>query len=115
MQVIDRLPAIAAAIDDDAVATVELELFGQIADHQPHVSDQILILIGERGDRLDRALGDDQNMRGRLAGDVVKGEALVIFKDDLGRDFFVDDPLKDGFLGHGNRRRVYLLFEGVAS
>ena len=30
---IDRLAPVATAIDNDAVTAIELELFGQIADH----------------------------------------------------------------------------------
>ena len=59
------------------------------------------VVIGNRGDGLDRALGNDEHVRRRLAGDVVEGEALIIFEDDFRWNFFVDDSLKDRFLGHG--------------
>ena len=57
MQVIHRLAAVAAAVNHDAVTAVEFELFCQVADHEPDVGDQVRVVIGDRGDRFDRALG----------------------------------------------------------
>ena len=66
MQMIDRLPAVPAAIHHDAVTAIELQLLRQVANHQPHVGDQIGIVVGNRRDRHDRLLRDDEHMRRRL-------------------------------------------------
>jgi hypothetical protein len=97
---IDALPAVGTAVDDDPVAAVELELLRQIANHEPHVRDQVRVIIRNRREGCDRPLGNHEHVRRRLGRDVVKRQALVIFEDDFGRYLFVDDPLKNRFLGH---------------
>ncbi len=58
-------------------------LFCQVADHEPDVGNQVRVVIGDCGDRFDRAIGNHRRMRRHLSGDVVEGRALVIFEDDL--------------------------------
>jgi hypothetical protein len=64
VQVVDGLAAIPAAVHDDAIAALQLLLFREVANHEPHVSQQLLIAVIERCDGRDRALGDyeDVNM-----------------------------------------------------
>lgn len=101
MQMIDRLPAVSAAIYNDPITSFELELFRQIANYQPHVCNQFGIFVSNCCNRCDRPLGDDEHMSRGLRRHVVKCQAAIIFVGDLGRNFFIDDSLKDCFFGHG--------------
>jgi hypothetical protein len=95
MEMIDRLAAVSAIVDDDAVAAAQVQLFGQVADHQQQVRQQVGILIADRLERGDLFFGNDEDVRGCLRRHVVEGEAAIVFVDDFGRNFFVDDPLED--------------------
>src|SRR5947199_9957987 len=103
MQMIDRLPAVPAAVHDNAITAVELQLLREVADHQPKMADQLGILIGDRGQRGDRLFRNYEDVRRRLWRNIVKRKATIIFVRDLRRDLFVDDALENGFVGHGLR------------
>ena len=101
MQVIDRLPRVFAAVDYHAIASLdEAQLSGHIADGQQEVAHQSSVLIDQGFDRCDRLLGDQKHMDGCLRVDVVKGQAAIVFVDDLGWNFVIDDSLKDRFFSH---------------
>ena len=61
-------------------------------------------LVFDRGlvHALDRFAGNDKDVDGRLRVGITKGDALVVFVDDSGGDFAVDDFGEDG-VGHGSR------------
>lgn len=100
MQVVDRLSAIAATIGDNSISTIQLQVLRQIANHEPRVTHELCVFVGQGSDRSYRPLGNDQHMRGRLRRNIVKGQATIILINDLCRDFFVNNALKDRFLGH---------------
>ena len=70
---IDGLPTIFAAIDDNAVAVVcELQVARQVADCQPQMPQQSGVVIGEVIDRLNWFFGNNQDMRWRLWRNIMR-------------------------------------------
>jgi hypothetical protein len=57
----------------------------------------VVVADGIGGD--DFLFRDDEHVDRRLRRDVAKGEAFVVFIDDVGGDLAVDDSLEDG--AHG--------------
>ena len=98
VQMVDRLAAVAAAIDHHAIAAAELQFAGQIADHQPQMWPTSSASPSARSssDAIS-FFGNHQHVRRRLRRDVAKRQAAVVLVDDLGRDFLVDDLLENGF------------------
>ena len=107
VQVIDRLAAVSAAVDDGAISVRQTELLGHFLRRQQQVAEQGLIVRLSSSEVGNLLLGDHQHMRRSLRRDVVKRQTQLVFMDDLGWDFFVDDPLKDG-----RHRRLGSLFVG---
>src|SRR5262245_38821194 len=76
MQVVDRLPAVAAAVHYPAVAVVsEAQLARQIADDLPHVADERRVGVGYVVERRDLLLGNQQHVRRRLRSNVAERQA----------------------------------------
>ena len=95
VQVIDRLAAVSAAVDDGAISVRQTELLGDFLCCEQQVSEQRLIRVLSRREIGQLLFRDHQHMRRSLRRDVMKRQAKIVFMDDLGWDFFVDDPLKD--------------------
>lgn len=95
VQVKHSLTTVIAGVDDGAVAIVQAQLSGDNGDHLQQMSAEFGVGGGEFSQRGDGLFGNEQNMHGRLWTDVVEGHAVLIFVDDAGRDFAVDDFLED--------------------
>jgi hypothetical protein len=95
-----RLPAAILAIDDEPIAIVQLELFGQLGSNQVQMSKEIAIRIGDIGVRRNHLAGDDEHVHRRLRVDIVKGDAKVVLISNLGRDLLFRDLQKDVVLEH---------------
>jgi hypothetical protein len=81
----------AAAVDYRTVAIEEIALTGDLRRDQMKFAKDDLILadsIAQRCEVLPRA---NENVRGRLRTDVFKGENLVVFVNDLGRNLLAPD------------------------
>ena len=100
MQVVNRLTAVSAAIDDHTVTTAKVLFAGDIANHEPEMAEQIGVRVFDLGNRRDWLLGNHQDVRWCLRCNVMKGQASIVFVDDLCGDFLIDDPLEDSFVGH---------------
>ena len=97
MQVVDRLPRIAAAIDHHSVSPLtEIQLASDIANRRPKMRDQFVVGLVEGIDRDDGLLGNHQNMCWRLWIHIPKRQAEIILVDNIRRNFPIDDPLKNG-------------------
>jgi len=88
--VVDRLAAVAAAVDHQPIAVGQAERTGQLRRHQHQMAEEVGVIVHDVGQRRNRPLRDHQHVDGRLRGDVVEGEAAVIVVDDSGRDFSAD-------------------------
>lgn len=79
-----------------AVVHVEAEilqpfLFGNPACHQQQVAKQALVALFGIRQLGDGLLGDYQEVGGRLGVNIPEGQALVVFKDDIGGNLAIDD------------------------
>src|SRR5580704_6963589 len=72
MQVIDRLPAVAATVDDDTIAVGQTKLGSQLLRDEQQVPEQRGVWLLSIRQGRDFAFGDDQDVRGRLRVDVTK-------------------------------------------
>jgi hypothetical protein len=105
MEVRDRLTAVGAVVDDEAeafVGGVHAELGGDGTGGEEEVAEEFLVIRRGFADARDGFLGDDENVDGGLRIDVFEGEAKLVFVDNIGGDFAVDDLLEDA---HGNGAR----------
>jgi hypothetical protein len=91
----DGLASIASDVHDNAVPILEAEFLCEVADRQEQLTQEGAIVVTGMGDRLDLLFRDDQDMDGRLGIDVVECQNLVVFIDDAGRDFFIDDAFEE--------------------
>jgi hypothetical protein len=99
MQVEDGLPCIGAVIHDQAAlpGAVFTGEFGAEADH---FADERVVFPGKRGRAAEVFFGDDQEMGGRLGGDIPEGEDVIILIDFLSGNFTVDDFTENTGAGH---------------
>ena len=95
MQVIDRLPAVGAGVDDGAEAVRQPELFGHDPGDNKEMPQQRGITIRRVGQRSNRSLGNDQDVRGGLSVKVTKGECQFVFVDNVRRNLSINDLLKN--------------------
>ena len=85
MQVIDRLAAVVARVDDDAVAVRESCFAGDLCGDGQQMPQQALVAaagVRERGDVLARK---DQQVGRRLGADVREGVGRVVLVNQLSR------------------------------
>ena len=99
MEVGDGFAGEGAVVDDEAEAFGEAELFRHEVGDVEEVAKHGFIGGGGFGDARDGALGDDEEVDGRLGLDVVEDDTEVVFVFEVGGDLAVDDALEDGFHG----------------
>lgn len=97
VQMRDGFATIGPIINDDAEAGITKAFFpGQGLRDKEQVAKQRLIGRRAEADTRDHLLWYDEEMDRGLRVDVMKGQALVVLMDNLGRDFAGDDLLKNG-------------------
>lgn len=96
MQMENRLATVHTSVDDRPVAAVQPQCRSDSWYHQHHVSTQRCIFGSQFIQRNHGLLWDEQHMDGGLRVHITKGQAKIVFVNDAGRDFLVDDLLKDG-------------------
>ncbi len=95
---INRLPAIPAAVDDHAVAGRQMLLCSYQVCHMQQVAGQCTVQRTVKArDRLTR---NDQDMRGRLGCNVPKGYTVYVLVYDISRNLAPDDALKECVRSH---------------
>src|SRR5207253_6064652 len=77
----------------------QVELLGELDRRQVQATDQFGIGFGDVVVRRNDLARDDQNVRRRLRVGVPKGEAVLVFVDDLGGNLSFDD-LQENVVGH---------------
>ncbi len=100
MKVGDGFAAIRAVINDEAVAGfVELALASDPLGGDEEMGEEGMIFRGDGTMAGVMFFWNDKNMNGGLGSEITKGENVIIFVENIGGEFAVDDPLEDGF-GH---------------
>lgn len=104
---------IGAIIDDKAVASfVEAGLAGDPLGCDEKVGKDWMILGRNGAVSGVMFFWDNENMCGGLGGDIPKGENVIVFVQDVGLGFAVDDLFKDRF-SHGFYQMVSSRREGL--
>ena len=113
VQVEDGLASVASLIDHCAVAGLsETLLCRNFGSYDHEVTKQLLVSILSLADARQAisVLWNDQKVLGSDRRDVTESQALVIFKDDVGRDLLPDDLVKNGvLLGNGGLSLLLLI------
>lgn len=114
MEVKDRLPAVAALIENEPVAVGrQTFLRCQLGGGGEEGGQQGRVPGGQGGHSVEMLIGNDQNMRGRLRVNVAEGGDQVILIDDSGRQISGGDLAEKaghksvgyGSMGVGSRRQ----------
>ena len=95
----DALSAMFTGIDYGAVAVFEIEFLGDMGDHLEEVSGEAGVFGGEIIEGDEWFFGYEEDVDGGLGIDIMEGEAELVFVDDIGGDFAVDDFLEDSHRG----------------
>ena len=95
MQVRHRLARIGAIVEHQAKTVFgEPELLRHFRGFDEKMSQHLVIVRMRFGEARNRFLGNDQDVNGRLRLDVVEGDDLVVFVDNVGGYFARDDFLE---------------------
>ena len=105
MHVRNGFARIRAMIDDQSESfapVFDAELVRDLARGEEQGSELRLILGGCIPYPWNRLARHDENMNRSLRRDVIEGTDKLVFIDNAGRDFTVDDSLEQGLVTHGN-------------
>ena len=98
------LAGVAAAVDDDAIATLEHTQFGRdLTRRDEHFAQQLRIFRNGLTQAGNYAFRHDQHMHRRLRIHVAKREKAVMVEDDLSRNL-----LRGYFLKYSHRKNCNL-------
>lgn len=98
VEVRDGFAAVRTVVDDQTVTrSIKPLLGGNLRRFEEQVAEQRLILRLRLGDAGDGLAWNDEDVDGRLRSDVAKREHLIVFIDDLRRDFARGNFFKQGF------------------
>lgn len=120
VQMWNGLAAVAAVVDDEAVAIFfETEFGGNFSGLEQQMTKELVIIRRCFGNARNRLLWDDDHMRWSLRIDVAKRASEFVLEDDLRRDFTSDDFFKQrlthgGILIHQQRAWATCGFEAQA-
>ena len=96
MQMRDTLARVRSAVDYDAIAAFT---YPEVACHlrrgQDQLAEQRLIRLVSLSEPRDDAFRHNQDMYRRLRVDVLESDHVIIFENDLRRDFPRDDFLEE--------------------
>jgi hypothetical protein len=91
VQMRDRLAGRFLAVDYDSISAINAQLSRELRRHQMQMTEQVPIVPGNLGMRCNNLPRDDQNVYGSLGIDVSKGQAPIVFVDDVGGYLTIDD------------------------
>ena len=95
MKMRDGFSGVGAVVNNEAVAGFsQAQLFRHFAGFEKNMSQKILIVRGGVLDSQDVFLGNQKDMHGGFGSNVTKRQHQVVFKNDVGGDFFCDDFLE---------------------
>lgn len=89
MNMVDGLSSRRAMIDHNPETALEHSVSSSQFSRQP-VSQANHRLVFQFFHKFSVFFGNNEDMDRRLRGNVAKGQKLVVFVDDLGRDLFLD-------------------------
>ena len=96
MQMRNGFPAVRPVVYYQTIAGFgKAEFFGDFGCFEKQMAEQFVIVGRSFGDSRDVFLRNNQDMDGRFGVDVAEGEHKVVFVNDVGGDFAVDDLLED--------------------
>lgn len=102
MQVGDGFATIRAVINDEPVTgSLDPHQLSDMRGFGKQMAQQSRILGARFRNTRNHPLGDDQHMHGRLGIYIVKSQHLIVFVNDMRRNFTCDD-LFENRLAHGN-------------
>lgn len=91
VNVVDSLPALFVTVHHDPEALLAAKLQREALRGKEDVAGKNLVFFSQVIERGDRFFGNDQKMNRRLWGNVMEGEHLVVFIDNLRRNFLGDN------------------------
>jgi hypothetical protein len=91
MQMCHRLPAIRPRVDNGAIALLKMQRSRKFGNDAVHVAQQGIVAVDSLRERDNVPLRNHQNMRRRLRMHIREGHDLVIFKQQLCRNFSRSD------------------------
>ncbi len=100
VEVFDRLAAVVAGIDDEAVAFGEVLLAGDLGGGGEQMSDQSGVFGGSVCERGEVLPGDDEDVDGCLRVDVGEGEQLLVLVEASDGDCAGGDLAEEAVGGH---------------
>lgn len=101
VEVRNRLHRVLTAVRNDAVAVFgDAEFASQTTNNGENMPDQRSVFRFDVVERTEFLFRDNENVNRRLRGDVVKRQAEIVFVNDRGRNFFIDNAFENGFFGH---------------
>ena len=112
VQVEDGLAPVASLIDHSAVACLsETLLCRDLRGYNHKVTQQLLVPLLSLADARQpiSVLWNDQEVLRGDRCDVTESQALIVFKDNVGRDLLSDDLVKNGVLLGNCGLRLLLL------
>ena len=95
MQMVDALPTVRTRIDDSPITAIKTENTRDFGNRQQQMSTKFCIARIKLTQRDNRLFRNEQHMHRSLWSDIAKRQTDVIFVDDIGRYFAVDDFQKD--------------------
>ena len=106
VQVADGLATISTLVHHHAIATVlEPEVTRNLCGHRQEVTCQWRVCLVDLGDPANVAHRDDQDVRRRLRGEVMKGDHMVVAVNDLCGNVAGSDPAENA-LRHNNASAI---------
>ena len=109
VQVMDTLSGLLTNIGDNAVA-VQTQLLGDLGNDGEDVSYYSGVILGYFSHGGNMGLGDDQEVRGSLRIDVIKGKADLVLVDFVGRDLTFGDLAEQTIRHKGFLLNLYSRF-----
>jgi len=91
VQMVDRLAAVGAGVDDQAVAVGKVLCAGDFAGGVEELAEALGVVLRGVRVRSDVVFGDDEDVDRRLRIDVGEGEGVLVLVDAGGGDFAGDD------------------------
>ena len=88
---VHALTAVLPIINHNTIATIQLQLLSHTPCHYQQMAQQLLVIVAAGGQLSERLLRDDEGMDGGLGVDVVEGEGVFVFVDDLCGDLVTSD------------------------
>lgn len=96
MQMRDRFPAIAAIVDDQAIAILlQTRFFCNFGCLEKQMAQDLMVVRLCFAHSRNALFGNDQNVNRRLGSAIAKSENKVIFVNDVRRNFPGNDLFED--------------------